>query len=219
MTAISLPKNRPLLTLRNMLPPSGLPPFVADKKDGLFAIFAFILGYLFCRWVLVSVQGWGTAVFTAVWLASVLAYLIVRGVPLPTGSWFWFTVTLLTGLSFAFWDDIGIVPLRSIFLFCAAVYWVLSAASALVGGRTSNLLLLDGLNGVAVIPFRNFINQYRALGALRGSKEKGGKKALPVILGIVLAIVALALVTPQLLRADSGGFGRLMQRIVGLFQL
>jgi hypothetical protein len=201
-----------------VVPPApSVPPFQAGVKDGVFALAAFILGYLFCRWVLTSVAGWGTAVFTAVFLASVTAYLQVKGIKPAPASWFWFGITLLTGVSFALWNDNGLILLRSLFLFAAAVYWVLSATAVQLAGRTSNYLLLDGLNGVFIIPFRNFVNQYRSLGVLK-RKKTDGKKALPVILGIVLAVIALFVVVPQLLRADSGGFSRLMKSVVDLFR-
>jgi hypothetical protein len=199
------------------LPAQSVPAFAADKKDGVFALFAYILGYLFCRWTLSAVQGWGTAVFTTVFLAAVLAYLLAKGIRLRKESWFWLAVTLLAGWSFALWDDIGLSPLRNMFLFCAAVYWVLTATGTLVGGRTGNYLLLDGLNAVFVIPFRNFINQYRAFGALKSGREKNGKKTLSVLLGIVLALIVLLIVTPQLLRADSGGFSNLIESFLNLF--
>jgi hypothetical protein len=195
-----------------------VPPFQATVRDGVFALAAFVLGYLFCRWVLSSVYGWGTAIFTAAFLVSVLIYFRSRGVRPAPASWFWFAVTLLTGLSFALWADLGLADLRSLFLFAAAVYWVLSAANAQLAGKTSNYLLLDGLNGVFILPFRNFVNQYRALGAFKGRDKKHGKKALSVLLGIALAVIALLIVTPQLLRADSGGFSRLMQGFFDLFR-
>ncbi len=207
-------------------PPAYLPaaysptvaPFKADITDGIFALFAFVLGYFFCRWVLTAAFGWGAAVFTVAYLGSVLFYLLKKGVRLSAESWFWLAVTLLTGLSFALWTDIGLIPLRNMFLFCAAVYWVISAASVQIGGRTSNLLFLDGLNAVCVIPFRNFINQYRAFGAFKGSRQTDKKRALPIIFGIIAALLVLLIVTPQLLRADSGGFSTLIMSVVDLFR-
>jgi hypothetical protein len=160
--------------------PAAVPstqPFAAEVKDGVFALFTFVLGYIFCRWVLTAFYGWGAAVFTAAYLGSVLLYLLNKGVKPSKESWFWFTVTALTGLSYALWNDNGLIPLRNMFLFCSAVYWTMSAAAVQVAGRTSNFLFLDGLNAVCVIPFRNFINQYRALGALRGGREKDNKKS------------------------------------------
>ena len=197
--------------------PAKTPPFAAERKDGIFALLAFILGYLFCRWVLVSAQGWGTAVFTSAYLTTALVYLAIKGVRPRRESWFWFAVTLLTGWSFALWDNVGLLPLRNMFLFCAAVYWTLGATNTLLEGRTGNYLLLDGINAVFVIPFRNFVNQYRALGALgRGRPDK--RRALSVFLGIVLALVVLLIITPQLLRADSGGFKDLLDRFFNLFR-
>ena len=153
-------------------------PFDADFKDVVFAVFAYILGYFFCRWVLAATQGWGIAAFTAVYLASTLLYFIKKGVRPVAASWFWFAVTLLTGLSFALWADIGLGPLRSLFLFCSSVYWVLSAASVQVAGKTGNLLFLDGLNALFVIPFSNFLNQYKAFAWLRGERQRDAKKGL-----------------------------------------
>ncbi|NLA86671.1 MAG: DUF4173 domain-containing protein [Clostridiales bacterium] len=200
----------------NMMP-GQTPPFAAEKLDSVFALFAFILGYFFCRWVLTAFYGWGAAAFTAVFLGSALFYFLKKGVRLSGESWFWFAVTLLTGLSFALWNDIGLIPLRNIFLFCAAVYWVISATAAQLGGRTGNYLFFDGLNAVCIIPFRNFINQYRALGALKSTRE-GRKSTLPVLIGIVLALIVLLIVTPQLLSADSGGFNNLVSRFWNLFR-
>lgn len=193
------------------------PPFNAERLDGLFALAAFIFGYLFCRWVLTAFFGWGAAVFTVVFLGSVLYYLVKKGVRPSKESWFWLIITLLTGLSFALWNNIGLVPVRNMFLFCSAVYWVMSAASIQIAGGTGNYLLLDGINAVCVIPFRNFVNQYRALGALK-NKQKNGKKALSVLLGVAIALLVLLIVTPQLLRADSGGFSNIVNSFLDMFR-
>jgi hypothetical protein len=199
-------------------PAPAVPPFKADMTDGIFALFTFVLGYFFCRWVLTSFFGWGAAVFTVVFLGSELLYFHKKGILLSAESWFWFAVTLLTGVSSALWNNIGLIPLRNMFLFCSAVYWVMTAASVQISGRTGNFLLLDGINAVCVIPFRNFINQYRALGALRGGKQNVSKKVLPVLLGIAIALVVLLVVLPQLLKADSGGFSNLLNRILDVFR-
>jgi hypothetical protein len=133
-------------------------------------------------------------------------------------SWCWCAVALLTGLSFALWADIGLGPLRNLFLFCSAVYWVLSAASAQIAGKTGNLLFLDGLNALFVIPFGNFLNQYKAFSYLKGEKKLDAKKAFSVLLGILFALIALLIVTPQLLAADSGAFAGLIDDFLALFR-
>lgn len=192
-------------------------PFQAELKDGVFALAAFVLGYLFCRWVLSATQGWGTASFTVLYLGAVLFYLLKKGVRPETPSWFWFGVTLLTGVSFALWGDSGVTPLRGLFLFCCAVYWVTSVSGVLPDGKTGDSLPLDGINAVFVLPLRNFANQYRGLGAFRIKREGGRKKALSAVLGVLLSLAVLFAIVPQLLRADSGSFSRLVDAVTGVF--
>ncbi|UOO37573.1 DUF4173 domain-containing protein [Oscillospiraceae bacterium CM] len=193
-------------------------PFQASRRDGIFALVAFVLGYFFCRWVLVSTQGWGTAVFTVAFLATVTTYLFAKGARMSGEAWFWFGVTLLVGLSFAVWDDVGLLPLKNMFLFCAAVYWVMAATQTQMAGRTNNFLLLDALSVVFIVPFSNFINQYRSLGALSRGREPKKRMGQSIALGIVLSAVVILFVTPQLLTADSGGFSHLLRRFIGLFR-
>ena len=200
-------------------PKTGSEPFNADQKDALFAVFAFVLGYFFCRWVLGSTFGWGIAAFTAVYLGTVLLYLVKKGVRPGAASWFWFAVTLLTGLSFALWADIGLQPLRNLFLFAAAIYWVVSAASVQVSGKTGNYLFLDGLNVLFVIPFNNFLNQYQAFAWRKNGRKTDGKKLFSILLGVVLALIALLIVTPQLIAADSGGFSGLIDKVIDCMRL
>ncbi len=200
-------------------PKTGSEPFNADRKDALFAVFAFVLGYFFCRWVLGSTFGWGIAAFTAVYLGTVLLYLVKKGVRPGAASWFWFAVTLLTGLSFALWADIGLQPLRNLFLFAAAIYWVISAASVQVSGKTGNYLFLDGLNVLFVIPFNNFLNQYQAFAWRKNDRKTDGKKLFSILLGVVLALIALLIVTPQLIAADSGGFSGLIDKVIDCMRL
>jgi hypothetical protein len=166
--------------------------------------------------VLAAAQGWGVAAFTAVYLASTLLYLLKKGVRPGAASWFWFAVALLTGLSFALWADIGLGPLRNLFLFCSAVYWVLSAASAQIAGKTGNLLFLDGLNALFVIPSAiSLIN----IGVLvpQGRKKVDAKKPFRSCWASSRAHRML-IVTPQLLAADSGAFDGLIDDFLALFR-
>ena len=184
--------------------------FKPDMHDFSFALAAFALGYLFSRWVLFTWQGWGVTAFTTVYLLSVTAYLIKKGVFIKNcAAWFWMAVTLAAGFSYALWENASLAFIRASFLFCAAVYFVLAASGRTVMGATSNYLLADGLNATIIIPFRNIINQYVSFSALRKGESKR-KKALPVILGIFLAVLCFLGIIPLLMRADSGGFGIIM---------
>ena len=192
--------------------------FKPDMSDFLFALASFVLGYLFSCWVLSSMRGWGVAAFTAAYLLTITAYMVKKGVfSGGMATRFWFTITLVAGASYAIWDNAGFVLVRFMFLFCSAVYYVIVASGNTILGKTGNYLLIDGINAVAVLPFRNFINQYVSFSAIRKGNRQG--KALPVLLGIMLAFILAVILIPLLRRADSGGFGVVLDSFFDIFRL
>jgi len=184
--------------------------FRADGKDIAFSLFAFVIGYLFVRWLLFSWRGWGVALFTLIYCGANTLYLLKKGVKISTGGWFWLAVTVLTGLSYALWTGQGLEPYRGIFLFCTAVYSVIAASGVQILGKTGNWLFLDGINAMFIIPVLNFAAQYRCIAAIRKNKGKV-RKAFPVLMGVMLALIVIGIVTPLLLEADTGGFSVLMR--------
>lgn len=179
-------------------------PFKPERWDIAFSLFTFLLGYLFIHWMFLSWRGWGVSLFTLLYCGSAVCYLRKKGVRISSEGRFWLSVTALTGLSYALWAGNGLEPFRGLFLFCTAVYGVIAASGVQILGKTGNWLLLDGLNALFAIPFRNFLMQVRCLLSLR--KEPGnGKKVFSVALGILLAFLVLGIVTPLLLEADGGG--------------
>ena len=193
-------------------------PFEADKKDGVFALFAFVLGFFFARWVLFSWQGWGVTAFTIGYCGAVILYLIKKGMHITSAGWFWCAVVALSGLSYTAFSDSGLEPWRSFFLLCSAMYFVISATGRPLLSKTSNWLLLDGINAMFVIPFQNFGCQYKSLSALGGKKRGGSRQIFSIVLGLILAFIVLAMVFPLLMRADSGGFYKITSRITDFFQ-
>ena len=191
-------ENRPLVLAENLFKP--------DVYDFLFALFAFVLGYMFSRWVLFAWQGWGVAVFTTAYLLTVSGYLMKKDHFTGNGAaWFWMFVTWATGASYALWGNAGFNGYRSLLLFSSAVYFVITASGRTIMGKTGNFLLLDGLNAVFLIPLRNLFNQYVSFSLLAKGEKRG--KVLPAFLGVVLAVLLAAILIPMLERADSGGFG------------
>ena len=185
--------------------------------DFVFALIAFVLGYFFSWWILFSGHGWGVSAFTTAYLLTVSVYLTKKGAfvnSLP--AWFWFIVTWVAGASFSFWDNEGFNSARVMFLFCSAVYYVIVASGRTIMGKTSNYLFADGINAVILIPFSNIINQYVSFSVL-GKKEKRGK-ALSVLFGILVSFVLALILVPLLLRADSGGFGIILNSIADVFK-
>jgi len=188
--------------------------FKADSRDIAFSLFVFVIGYLFVRWLFFSWRGWGVALFTTIYCCTVIFYLLKKGVKISSEGWFCLAVTAITGFSYALWSGRGLEPFRGFFLFCAAVYSVVAASGVQILGKTGNWLFLDGINAVFVIPARNLMTQYRCVASLRVGK-RNSKKALPIVIGILLALFIIAILTPLLLEADSGGFSRLISGIAG----
>jgi len=190
--------------------------FIPDAYDFYFALFAFVLGYLCSRWVAFSWLGWGVALFTMLYVLTVTVYFKIKGVFVNSFfAWFWFAVLLLLGASYALFDNLGFAFARSIFIFGAAVYYVIIASGRTIKAKNGNYLLIDSLNAYIIIPFRNFLNQYKSFSYLAKGKYRG--KVLPVIIGVLLAVVFIAILIPLLVRADSGGFGLVLKFISDIF--
>ncbi|HQA07381.1 MAG TPA: DUF4173 domain-containing protein [Syntrophomonadaceae bacterium] len=196
----------------------GKGPFVPDRLDSYFALFAFVLGFFFARWVLFSWQGWGVTVFTLAFCGSVTLYLLKKGVHIDKYGWFWLAVVVLLGLSFGLWSNNGLAPLHGLILFGSALYWILSATGLLIMVKTSNVFVLDGYNALLVIPFGNFGCQYKSLALLGVNKPRRGRHLFSILLGLFLAFIVAVMVFPLLMQADSGGFAKIVDRIMAGFR-
>lgn len=188
-------------------------PFEADRKDVIFALFTFFIGFFFVRWVMFSWQGWGVTVFTIGYCSAVTVYFIKKGISMTPSGWFWLSVVVLIGTSYSLYSNNGLEPWRSLFLFCAAVYFVISATGQLILGDTSNWLLLDGINGLFIIPFKNFGCQYKSLSFAEYKSKGAGRHILSIAFGLLLAVLVAGIVLPLLMRADGGGFSRIANGI------
>lgn len=187
--------------------------FIADGGDVLFALFAFVLGFFFVRWVLFSWQGWGVTAFTIGYCLAVTLYLMKKGVSMTRYGCFWLALVTLTGISYSLYANNGLEPWRSLFLFCSAIYYVLYASGRLISHSTSNWLLLDGINGLFIIPFKNFGCQYKSLSSHNPIKGSTGRQILSIMFGLLLALLVAGMVLPLLMRADSGGFSKIASSI------
>ncbi len=192
--------------------------FEPDINDGIFAIIVFILGFLFARWVLFYWQGWSVTAFTAGYCGAITVYFRKKGIPISGEGWFWLAVTVLTGISFSFWNNNGLEPWRTLLLFFGGVYWVISATGLPLLGKTSDYIGLDFLHGLLFIPFKNFDCQFKSFAFLGRKKRATTSHFFSITLGIVLALIIGVLVLPLLIEADSGGFAKITNSILQHFQ-
>lgn len=199
-------------------------PFHATKADAWLAVACFALGYLFIQWLLFSWQGWGVTVFTFLYAGTVLLYAKTKQIKPAKASWYWLAVLLFTGAAYSLWPSGSLGGWQGLLLFGAAVYWVASLFGGLLTGKSSNYLLLDGINLLFAVPFKNFACAFKGLKGFSAQKqpeEKGRRQVVlrrvsGVVLGAVICVPLLAILLPMLLSADGGNFAALTK---GLAQL
>lgn len=201
-------------------------PLAVDGRDRLFALLFSVIGFAFIYVFTApyyeifgfSTVEWLLLFFTVLYVAVVLCYARVRKVTPPVESWFWLGAMLCFVAPLPYYCSIGIF--QPLGLICMAAYWTLSVADGLIGtqGRTSGFFPLDALNALVIVPFGNFFCHVRVLfhASHPENRTKFRRRALSVLLGIVLAIPLLAIVLPLLARADtafSGIFDTLFRSI------
>lgn len=188
--------------------------FQPHRSDQWLVYVAFLLGFLFMRWVFFAWQGWGVTLYTVLFSAVVLFYLRQNGKNMTGETWFWFAILLLTGFSFSLWPGQSIFGWRALLLLGAAIYWVWTVAGATLYGKTSDWLPLDLLCSIFYTPLKNFSAQYRLLARLGKRRGKVVSEHWPIVLGVLLAAAVISVVGPLLIRADAGGFAALLRNLL-----
>lgn len=197
------------ISISTVVKPRAMESFEPDRQDGIFALLAYVLGFCFAHWVFFSWQGWGVTLFTLAYCTVVGIYFSKKGVHMTREGWFWLAIVVLTGISFSLWTNSGLVGWPVLLLFCSAIYWITCSAGLQILGKTSNLIGLDFINSILVIPFRNIGCQFKSLGFLSRNRRAESRQFASIALGLGLTLIVMAVVLPLLMKADSGGFSRI----------
>lgn len=177
-------------------------PIKADAKDKALAAVCFALGYIIV-YALTSFHLRAVfAVFSVLYSASVLIYIYAKGSKPAGESWFWLAAYLFAALPFPFWSAAQVLQFFMFFIFGA--YFTLSAADALIAGKTSSWIFKDACKSLITVPFCNLGCIFTVLNS-KSKKGKGsfGKTLLYILLGLCIALPMLMIVLPLLLKADS----------------
>lgn len=187
-----------------------------DRKDRIFAVWYLLLGYGF---VCILNDGfwngqWNSfrakvALFSIVYVATVLVYLGLKGIKPARESYFWVIILLALGIPFAFWSVLYFLQFAA--LIVTAAYWTISAVGGLAEKKTSEWILWDLWNTMIWIPFKNITGQIRIL---LEHETRGRKGKASVCLGMVIVFPLLCVILPILSNADAG-FEKLMWVIAG----
>lgn len=164
-----------------------------------FSWVCLIAGYTFCRVFPANSNPLGAFLFMLLLTVFTIAALIIGGAKISMPAYLTAASSVITSL----------IPLISAngflsffaysYSLIAYCYFVCSATGNTLKGPFSNLILIDYLKALFVLPFSSFGKLFRAL----FSAKFGGKQTLKVLAGLLIAIFPTAIVT-ILLSYDSG---------------
>ncbi|MFQ8907645.1 MAG: DUF4153 domain-containing protein [Subdoligranulum sp.] len=144
-------------------------PFFAPKNPQWVMLAALLLSYAAGYEYVDRCLGFGVASEYTAWRAGVLVFVALYTVVVELAAWAgdrkpsrtaaaWWCCWLVQSLAMAGWslhtDDLGFWQVVA--WHCTAIYYVLARNDLLAAGRTSCLVLLDGVAGMFAIPFGNF---------------------------------------------------------------
>lgn len=145
-------------------------PFSAPKNPQRVMLAALLLSYAAGYEYVDRCLGFGVASEYFAWRAGVLVFVALYTVVVELAAWAgdrkpsrtaaaWWCCWLVQSLAMAGWslhtDDLGFWQVAA--WHCTAIYYVLARNDLLAAGRTSCLVLLDGVAGMFAIPFGNFL--------------------------------------------------------------
>lgn len=144
--------------------------FSAPKNPQWVMLAALLLSYAAGYEYVDRCLGFGVASEYSAWRAGVLVFVALYTVVVELAAWAgdrkpsrtaaaWWCCWLVQSLAMAGWslhtDDLGFWQVVA--WHCTAIYYVLARNDLLAAGRTSCLVLLDGVAGMFAIPFGNFL--------------------------------------------------------------
>ena len=151
-------------------------PFSAPKNPQWVMLAALLLSYAAGYEYVDRCLGFGVASEYTAWRAGVLVFVALYTVVVELAAWAgdrkpsrtaaaWWCCWLVQSLAMAGWslhtDDLGFWQVVA--WHCTAIYYVLARNDLLAAGRTSCLVLLDGVAGMFAIPFGNFLLRIQLL--------------------------------------------------------
>lgn len=144
--------------------------FSVPKNPQWVMLAALLLSYAAGYEYVDRCLGFGVASEYSAWRAGVLVFVALYTVVVELAAWAgnrkpsrtaaaWWCCWLVQSLAMAGWslhtDNLGFWQVVA--WHCTAIYYVLARNDLLAAGRTSCLVLLDGVAGMFTIPFGNFL--------------------------------------------------------------
>ncbi|MBQ7459802.1 MAG: DUF4173 domain-containing protein [Oscillospiraceae bacterium] len=206
------------------LEPAGLVPVPENEKKPFFSasteekIAAFLmLAAAYIYTYLFEGESWKLTLCVFFSLYVIICELVNRRTRPTVDSLAVFACFSATFISIeldflSVWGDY-----QYLFLHVFAVWWALCRSGALLEGRNGRFIAFDAVNGFFIIPFKNFILQFRCIvAAFVGRSEEKKESAKPLaVIAAAAASAVLFIMAVSLLRDADAGFAEIVDGILG----
>ncbi|MGL5513241.1 MAG: DUF4153 domain-containing protein [Sporomusa sp.] len=196
-------------------PPKKKAHIEYTSGDRAMALGMFVLAFLaedtFGIFTDPGYYGVGVSITAVLFGLSIMAYAHKEKRKLPAEGYFWLAVMILSALSYSFVYHQSLGWFHPVFLRLTVLYTVMVLLGALIKKKTSQFLLFDGINMLFIIPFSNYVEQWRiAHGEMKNMKVISA--LMKGLLGLLAALPLLFVVAALLSSADAQ-FGELLVNI------
>lgn len=170
--------------------PTLPPPRVYTPLESVFAWICYVAGYLFCRVFPVNENPLGGFLFVLCLFVATTVVFAVKGTklrPIPM-------VLAVSAVVVAASLIISANGLLRFFAYLYALvvygYYVYASAGATAQTRLSDLIVMDFIKALFVMPFRSIDALFR--GMFSGKAKNGGKFLLKLVVGVLIAALLTA---------------------------
>ncbi|HBR30505.1 MAG TPA: hypothetical protein DD733_00325 [Clostridiales bacterium] len=178
--------------------------------DFVFAILAFILGFLFIKNGVCSDPGIGMTVFCLLFVAIALIHAKRKNRPIGFSAYFGAGFISLFSLVFVLSDNTFIKLWTLVFIFVSVIYWYLCMFGHLGGKKIDDIFIVNLLKSI-FIPFESMGQIVRVIPSDL-KKKNGASRILYILIGLLIAVIPTLIILTLLTKADNA-FGNLINYI------
>lgn len=196
---------------------------IKDKKyffTGNSTIYAYLLialAYIFAKHVLFYWSGWIVTAFCIAYIALAAAFMRSRGHIINREALYWLSCCIICAISYSIQDGMISVFARSLFLVLSSTYFLLLVVMKTPTKHNSEIS--DMLRAMLKDTFDSYFSIWKEAAAPFSAESSDERKSFfgQAFLGIVIAALLIAIVTPLLFQADLGSFAYLFDGLRGKF--
>lgn len=201
--------------------PGLVRPYTMDVKDGITALVALGLGFLFVEWGIPFPYAPNMGVFIFFTIIVITASLYFKrpkenkipSVKKRQSEWVVFGVAILSMSYFLIFDNTPLNSFMFLFTMLSLVVWIMKKSETSITEKLNGFILGDLLNQILIIPLSNYLAIFHSF-----TIENRFKKStlLSLVVGIIVSIPLIIAVTTLLSQAGTG-FNNLVEDVLDMF--